>query len=104
MFRGKHALLQGCGCVAEFYRYLGLAQHFASVELFRDDVDGAAAHIVAGLDGPGVRVEAAIFREQGRVNVDDPFDPFSNEPGRENPHEAGKRDGADAEFVQRSAQ
>ena len=104
MFRGKHALLQGCGCVAALYRYLGLAQHFAGVELLRDDVYRTTAYLIARFDCAGMGVETAIFREQGRVDVDDPSAPLLDEPGGKDAHEAGERDCADIMFLECGAQ
>ena len=104
MLGGEHALLQASRRVAGLDRHLGLAQHLAGVELFGDDMDRAAADGIPGLDRSSMRVEPAIFGQQGRVDVDDPRRPLLDEPGREDAHEPGERDGADAMCIESSAQ
>ncbi len=44
---------------------------------------------------PFVRIEAAIERQQGRVDIDHPADPLGSQPGRQNAHEAGAGDNVD---------
>ncbi len=80
MLGGEHALFEALRRVAGFDRHFDLAEHLAGVELLGDDVDRATADLVARLDGARMRVEATVFGQQGRVDVDDPPAPLLDEP------------------------
>src|SRR6185312_2003280 len=89
-----------CGRITRFDRHLGLTEYFAGVQFLGDDMDRAPADKVSGLDRSRMRVEPSVFREQRRVDVDDPPLPFADEPGGKNAHEPRERDGADAILVE----
>src|SRR5689334_19850900 len=100
MFCGENPLLEGRGSIVGHDRNLGLTEHLASIELLCHNVDGAAADLVAGFDGPLMSVQTAIFRQQGGMDVENPSAPFLDKPRGENSHEAGKGNRADTEVVE----
>ena len=71
MFGNQDALGKCLCCVIGMDRHLGPAEDFARIELFCHDMDRAAPEGVACVDCPRMRVEPAIFGQQGRVDVDD---------------------------------
>src|SRR3954454_4141178 len=67
-------------------------------------MNGAAADVIAGRDSSRMGVESSISRQQGRVDVEDKPRTVFDEPGRQDAHEAGERNRADAAFFQGRAQ
>ena len=61
MFRGQDALFETFWRVAGLDAHFGLAEHFARIELLRDDVYRAAGDSIARLECPGVGVEPSIL-------------------------------------------
>ena len=81
-------------------RDFGLAEHLAGIELLGDDMDRAPLTASPASSARCMGVEPAIFGQQGRVDVEDPASPLVDEPGRQDAHEAGERDGPDLVLVE----
>jgi len=64
----------------------------ATVEFSGDEVDGCAVYWITGLKHPLVGVEAAITRQQRRMDIEHAALPPFDERGRQDAHEAGEGD------------
>jgi phosphoribosylformylglycinamidine synthase len=67
----------------------GSLENIAGIELICHDVHRAAANCIAGFDRSRMGIQAAIFRQERRVDVDDSAAPLVHEPWRQDTHEAG---------------
>ena len=83
---------EGVGRVSGQDRHRGLPQNWPLIEIGGDEVNGAAAMAVARLQRAVVGVEAGVFGQQRRVDVQHPSLPAAHEPGREDAHIARQRD------------
>lgn len=92
MFLLQHALGKGLRVVILPDRHACLCDDRSGVEFRRDPVHAGAVLGVAGLQRPGMRIQAAVLRQQGRVNVDHAACVSLDEFGRQHAHEAGQGD------------
>jgi len=88
----QYARGQGRFCVARADRDSRLHDAFTAVDYLVDEVDGASGLTVSRFEGAGMGVQAGVFREKGRVYVDDPVLERADEGGLDHPHEAGEHD------------
>ena len=101
MLRGKDARGQRAGGVAGLDRDFRPAQHIAAIEFLGHDMHRTARDRIARFDRARMRVEALVFGEQGRVDVDDPPAPARDEIVGQQPHIARQRDRPDPRLMQR---
>src|SRR2546426_1118108 len=80
----------------------GLQNDGASVEIFVDEMDGAAGEFHAIFEGLTLRFEAREGREQRRMNVQDAVWIFCDKKRREQAHVSGEADEIDFVFVKNS--
>jgi len=78
----------------------GLEDDGASVEIFVDEMDGAAGEFDAIFESLALGLEAGEGREQRRVNVEDAVGEGGDEIGGEKAHVAGEADEIDFVFVE----
>src|SRR5690242_9529285 len=91
MFRDQHSFGERGGGVPGHHRDLDLAKYLARIELIGDEVNCRPRRLVAFRQSRLVSPEAFEFRQQGRVDVEDPALPSFDEVVRNDPHEAGDR-------------
>jgi hypothetical protein len=98
---GEHARGECVGGVAGFDRHLGLRDDGAVVERLGHEMHRCTRDRVARRDGSRVGVEALVFRQQRRMDVEDAACPVLDESGREQTHIAGERDHLGVGFAKR---
>lgn len=67
-------------------RDCGLEENWAAVEIFIDEVDGAAGDLYPVCEGLVLGVEAGESGQQGRVNVEDAIGELRNELSTQEAH------------------
>ena len=90
-------LFQKTGCdsfrrITRQYRYLGLQDHLAVVQMFINKMNGAAGHFCARFECLPLSIEPGKIRQQTRVNIDDAVWKLGNEPRGKQPHITGEAD------------
>ena len=90
MLLGPDARREGLLVVAGQHRDAPLHDHLAGVDAGVDEVDAAAALAHALLQRLALRVQAAVLRQEARVDVEQPAVPPVHERRREDAHEAGE--------------
>ena len=78
----------------------GLEDNGAGVEIFVDEMDGAAGEFDAIFESLALGFEAGKGREQGGVNVEDAVGEGGDEIGGEKAHVAREADEVDSLFVE----
>src|SRR3989442_5957460 len=78
----------------------GLQNDRAGVEIFVDEMHGAAGEFDAVFEGLALRFEAGEGREQRRVNIQDAVWIFGDEKGREQAHVSCQADEINSVFVE----
>ena len=95
MLFGEDALGEGVGVVGLENRNCTLENDGAVVEVFVDEVHGAAGDFHAVVEGLLLGVEARESGQQRGVNVEDAVGECGDESGREQAHVAGEADEVD---------
>ena len=65
MFALLYTFGQGINGIVRMHRNGGLGNQWAAIQLFSDEVNGAAVFAVAGFQGAGMGIQPAIFGQQG---------------------------------------
>src|SRR6266436_5830234 len=78
----------------------GLQDDGAGVEIFVDEMDGAAGELDAVVEGLLLRFEAGEGRQERRVNIEDALGKGGYEEGGEKAHVAGEADEINFVFVE----
>jgi hypothetical protein len=100
VFLMQNARGEGVLRVVVFYWQDSLENDGASVEIFVDEMDGAASEFDAVFEGLALRFEAGERREKGRMNVEDAVGERGDEVRGEKAHVAGEADEVDFVFVE----
>ena len=100
----QHAGGERVGGVAGQHRDRDLAEDRARIDRLADQMDGGAGNCLARRQNCIMGLETRMTWQQRWVDVDYSTGPAGDELGRNDPHEAGERDGIDRGFVQCSLQ
>ena len=90
VFLGMNPLRQAGWRVIRLYRYYCLYDQRATVEFLGDEVHAAAMLAITGFQSPLMGVQAFVFRQQGRVDIQQAAGVMTDETGGEDAHEAGQ--------------
>src|ERR1700722_10073383 len=97
---GEDALGEGVGVVGFEDGNRALQDNDAVIEMFIDEVDGAAGYFDAVVEGLGLGVEAGEGWKQRGMDVEDAVGECGDELGREQAHVAGQDDEVDFGFAE----
>jgi len=78
----------------------GLQNNRAGIEVFVNEVDGAAGELHAVFERLPLRFEAGEGREQGGMNIQDPAWIFGDKKWREQAHVSGEANEVDFVFIE----
>ena len=92
MLGGLDPRLQGFDRVIRPDHHFCLREDFPGVHPFIDIVHGATGDLIAGGEGLSCGLGSAVFREEGRVHVDDVSWVSGEERGADDTHETGQDD------------
>src|SRR3990167_5812452 len=90
MFLLVYALGQAGRRVIRLYRYHCLYDQWSAIEFLADEVHAAAMLAVTGVQRPLMGVQAFVFRQQRRVDIQQAAGVVTNETGGENAHKPGQ--------------
>src|SRR6266702_5136410 len=89
VFHCQHPVRQGLRRVVRMHRHICLRNDGAGIQLLHYEMHTGAAQRFLGFDHPLMNPGAAIIRQQGGMNVDQPAFPATYESVRKDAHEAG---------------
>ncbi len=98
MLRDQYPVGQRLRCVAGEDRDFDLAEYLTRIELLADEMHGCAAFCVAGGEAGLMSPEPLVFRQEGRVDVEDSAVPPDEEFRGNDAHEPRECDQLDLAF------